>query len=74
MIRFGILNVGDKIAHISNSMIARINTQGNSDTAMPAYQVSLVGTGKKFTSESIKKIMIRMKRNIILNLPVYTGN
>jgi hypothetical protein len=51
---------------INNDRETSIKIQGNSGTAIPTYHVFWLGTGKKFTSERIKRIKMRIKRTIVL--------
>ena len=51
--------------------MARIKIHGYSGTKIPAYHVSLEGTGKKFSNESKKKKMVRMRRIIAVQLGLY---
>ena len=61
-----VFNFFAKKLHATKKKAANINIQGNSGTAIPAYHASLLGTGKKLTSESIKRTRMRMKRTIII--------
>ena len=46
----------------------KINIQGYSGTAIPTYQTSFAGTGKKITKEAMNKSMININRSIVKNL------
>ena len=61
-----VFNSRAKKLHTTRRIAANINIHGNSGTAIPAYQASLLGTGKKLTRESKKSNRASINRTIII--------
>lgn len=62
MTKEGILSFLEYKVQMINAKEINIKIHGNSGTAIPAYQVLALGTGKKLTSERMKRMMRRINR------------